>query len=990
MNNSAIPAGRTNAANDTVAPLRPEPSAKLLPSIAYAPFQIFIWTVIPLLILLWCNFNNFQTISGDLSSGDKLRWTGHLWGLGILAGGYAFLAIIMTLVRAQIGSLVAWLSFFPIVVFINCAVFLLPGTIPWAAHWIIGPDTVMIQNLTGVMPGILFFGALICGGRGKSAAVEMSKALLGFLLVGGIVATGFFWFKSDWIAFSVISCAIVVCTFAVLRLVIVGGSAMFRMSSPGLALVGLWLGVLMPMIGLWVNYFIAFPYDFQVPWIYAFAAINGILLSIPLPSHPLGRRALWFAQCAGFPFSLYFFVVFMPFLPFSVPGLMVWGGGLLVLIPAFVLVLHGFRVIDGFRQVEGNDLTRWATALVALAAVPGVVWWKAAQDRSVLHQALDYVYVASPHKELKFQGEPDALRRTLTHVQEFKAGKRLPLLSTFYNASVFDGLTLPDGKIKQLSRTFLGEEIAIKRGSNLLGRGSRGGFANQSFRMGDPPHTNVELLPVTASYEAEGHDFVRTTATLKMENQERSQGEFSAQLSLPENAAVSGFWLHIEGERVPGRMTEKKASMWVYQMIRDVTRRDPGILRYVAPGQLELRVFPLAGHEVRTVEIEFLAPVSIDQSAEIRGQEIALSDGSSQAGAGVSYAASDAGVTVAIAGEAFSKKLPSVYRKPFLYFIADWSSSSGASAAVLNDAIADARKLFPEATHGNVAMTNFELLPLSEHPLPIDQLGEALVGLKGELPHRGGFSPGRAIHSLLVNYMESLRVAKPGDVAFDQFPVFMIVGGENAIDLAAEELSWLGRMLPDSSDLYVINSDLRGWQPQGFGGAASAGGNFNPVHLFHCGGQNIVAAAKGGAVAHSHGRSMPGVSALQVFDPGRQQFVSVSGARSLEDDEPYARALNLWRRQSLAIADPSATDSASLRDLVVESRDSGILTGATAYIAVESHAQWKMLEEAERKKLKAGKAFELSEHQQISSVPEPSTGILILIAGAVFAMRRRR
>ena len=93
------------------------------------------------------------------------------------------------------------------------------------------------------------------------------------------------------------------------------------------------------------------------------------MVTIAPTSNPAGRRLVWFAQCAGLPFTFYFFVVFLPFLPLSVPGLMIWGGGLLVLVPACVLLLHGFRVVAGFRKLrsEASGLLRWGIAFAALA-----------------------------------------------------------------------------------------------------------------------------------------------------------------------------------------------------------------------------------------------------------------------------------------------------------------------------------------------------------------------------------------------------------------------------------------------------------------------------------------------------------------------------------------------------------------------------------------------------------------------------------------------
>ncbi|MCB1094738.1 MAG: MSEP-CTERM sorting domain-containing protein [Verrucomicrobiae bacterium] len=969
-------------------------SPRLLPKIVYAPFQILLWAVVPLLLLLWCNHGNYQTIAGDIETDERLNWLLSLCGTGGLIVGYGILAAILWVRRAEVSVAVAIAGVVPIIALINYSIWQLPGTIPPAAQWIISPETLVIQNLTGVMPVILYFSAVICGGRGRSVGVEVGKGLLGLLAVGvllglcAIVAS----YGFEIAAIVAMTLAILVCTFAVLRLLILTGNAMFRRSPMALTLIGLWVGLLLPMIGLWVNAFVPFPYDFQEPWIYAFAAVNGVLLSIPLPQNSTGRRLLWFAQCAGLPFTLYFFVVFMPFLPLSVPGLMVWGGGLLVLAPACVLLLHGFRVVDGFRKnrSEADGLLRWGIALAALAIVPGVVWWNANADRKVLHKALDFVYVASPHSSERFEGEAAPLRRTLSHVRNFKAGKRLPILSAFYDDTVFHGLTLPDAKIQQLSQIFLGEEIEIQnRGGNFWESGR--GFASRSFRIADPPHTDVSLLPVSASYRAEGNGFVRTTAMLKMQNNQPQQGEFATTLTLPENAAVSGFWLHIGDERVPGRMTEKKASMWVYQMIRDVTRRDPGILRYTAPGQLELRVFPLAGYELRTVEVEFLAPASIDQPVLLAGQTISLSNGSSQSDAGICLAASSDGASVAIAARAFSEKLPMIQREPYLHFIIDWSAKSAATPAMIQSAIESASSIVPEAKLGMASLVNFETVQVNDQAIPLDLLAEAVAGARDQLPRRGGFTPGRAMHGILVNDAKRFQIAQPGDDAFSRFPVFMIIGADRAIDLQGDDLPWLAKLLPDAPAYYTLNSTGDGWRATGFEIGASAWGVLSPVHVFQIGGQNLVARAKSPGIAHAHGGiNLTDPLSLTVFDSGTSQFAPVLAAISLAENEPYAQALSLWRRQQLAIADPASVGQNSLREIVLQSRESGILTNATAYIAVESHAQWKLLEEAEKQKLKAGKAFELGEAPAISSVPEPSTGLLVLIAGLALVFQRRR
>jgi hypothetical protein len=104
--------------------------------------------------------------------------------------------------------------------------------------------------------------------------------------------------------------------------------------------------------------------------------------------------------------------------------------------------------------------------------------------------------------------------------------------------------------------------------------------------------------------------FRSIVASLEMHNRGSQQQEFVTTVQAPRGVLVSGFWLHIGEERVPGRLFEKKTALWVYRMIRDVTRRDPAVLCYTGPEHLELRVFPFAGGETRRVEIEFLFPAN--------------------------------------------------------------------------------------------------------------------------------------------------------------------------------------------------------------------------------------------------------------------------------------------------------------------------------------------------------------------------------------------
>ena len=258
-----------------------------------------------------------------------------------------------------------------------------------------------------------------------------------------------------------------------------------------------------------------------------------------------------------------------------------------------------------------------------------------------------------------------------------------------------------------------------------------------------------------------------------------------------------------------------------------------------------------------------------------------------------------------------------------------------------------------------------------------------------QLPRRGGFSAGRAMHRALANCAEQFRSALPGDSAFERYPVFMIIGAASAVDLNVENLSWLASLAPDFSTYYTTDSEGVARRARTVSGRSFANGS--AVHIFQIGGINAIARSGVPSVAHLHGQVGAGDgSQLSVYDSRTKRFSEIPDARWVAGDSLYSRALHLGRQQQFATVDPGAAGEGSLRDLVLESRDSGILTNATAYIAVESHAQWRMLEEAEKQALKARKGLGFAEVPPASSVPEPSTGLLVLVSGILLALRRRR
>lgn len=101
------------------------------------------------------------------------------------------------------------------------------------------------------------------------------------------------------------------------------------------------------------------------------------------------------------------------------------------------------------------------------------------------------------------------------------------------------------------------------------------------------------------------------------------------------------------------------------------------------------------------------------------------------------------------------------------------------------------------------------------------------------------------------------------------------------------------------------------------------------------------------------------------------------------EDSMYTQGLALWDAYRKTVWAPDTRD-ARLKDLVADSRRTGILIPLTSYMVVETSAQEKILTQKEKQALGAHHALEFDETQ---NSPEPS--ILWLTPIALLLLIRR-
>ncbi len=979
------------------APKPIEATAKpLLPDSLKQPFVLFWVWIVPQAVLLALNLHAFYIAVGDISA-EQRHMAYEVFGSEVFLFAVGC-AVVLTLraLRKPVSWSVNWLLLALPVLHLWLFTYRLETLLPRSVvDWILPPETVLYNQFALIMPAVFYAAVrLACFDAPLRRGVDVCVCVI--VAVGApalwyLVFHVMLWFRmfDGGLAAVVIIGLVIGLTIAmmtaIIRLLVMGYVWLQQRGRWSLAALTFVVGIAGPLGGLWLNRYFPFPADFQSVGVYVMAVLNGALLLVPEFRREWPARLVWLAQCVMFAFTLYFFIVFLPFLPLAIPAVIAIGTGFLILTPTVLFLVHGQRLLDGFRReaADGRRVRAVLLAALAVLAMPAVYTGAAWMDRAVLHRAMGYVFSPDYRRADRFDGNLMALRHSMTRLADFKAGLRLPFMSDYYDWIVFDNLVLPDDRLNRLHRTFFGSDLPVVS-ANQIGlfntRGPRRASAREVMRSAPPSAVSMEAVTHESVREGE---CVRTRVTLKLRNGGQGNSEFVGRIELPESVLVSGFWLHIGSERVPGRLFEKKTALWVYQMIRDASRRDPGLLVYTGADSVELRVFPFAAGEQRTVEIEFLHPAVVVPTVRIGDVALKLDDKTPASDAGMALAGAQEGKCVLAMAPTALERLPRAKRRPYIHLIVDCSSQSSAKPEMLKPAIRDmVTRYFPDATECVITAGNYEFRDITGGLMSLGDIERTTDRALGEKlpPMRGGFLQDRAIKRALLWHYDQFSRARDGDAWLERFPVIVVLRAGHGEPLSDDDLAMFARFAPDTMCYYSQGS---GRSPCAFDFAnkplptANLTAARHPVIVLRCGNAVAVCAPLANAPA-ALVQFAPTVANrdLTVLDSASGRFRPVGPVSVIAPDTRYSRGMSAWLLHYALIENPSF-DNAGLSDIVRLSRDSGVLVGSTSYIVVENSAQWKTLELKEKQKLASSNALE------IANVPEPAT-VWLLIAGVAW------
>ncbi|MDR0422583.1 MAG: MSEP-CTERM sorting domain-containing protein [Proteiniphilum sp.] len=598
------------------------------------PKWLFIINTLPVIVLLVLLTGQFDIIKTLLDENSIRLWKSFGLALGILGLLNFIHAVYLTVKKQNVSvryGVIALLLYIPFIYLYGCHLDgIIPSSVP---QWMI-PESIFIGVGTFLMPTLAYaLFVLIVHFTSESGE---HKAWINFLIAIAVPVAGYLFSRTIlplWrlnnigeLSIHALLVLIIAATLVFLFFLVRGVFILALKKTAVRRIYRLaWkipVAIVLPLMGLSVNNGHLFKIfgennsgifgDFNNPLFYILVAINGILICLPDSGNKIYRLLLFAGRSVTFACTLYFFLVFLPFLPLSVMAIIAFGAGFLMLTPLLLFVIHISALSADFAYLKPlfSGKLILGLSLSGFLVIPASITATFLKDKSVLRETLSYVY--TPDYSKRYSIDSTSLRKTLDVIKYHKdksryniLGSRIPYLSSYFNRLVLDNLTLSDTKINCIERIFFGETSVEINAENIR-------------------NDSVKITGISGSsvYDKSQNAWIsRVDLEITDESEEILFPEYATTIDLPEGCWISDYYLYVGDRKESGILAEKRSAMWVFSNIRN-ENKDPGILHYLTGNKVALRIFPFSKGEVRKTGIEFLhrEPVQLT----IDGHTVAL------------------------------------------------------------------------------------------------------------------------------------------------------------------------------------------------------------------------------------------------------------------------------------------------------------------------------------------------------------------------------
>jgi len=689
--------------------------------------------------------------------------------------------------------------------------------------------------------------------------------------------------------------------------------------------------------------------DWSNPIYYIVVLVNSFALSFPRPESLRPRLTFFVIKAVIYPFVLYFFIVFLPLLPLAVNFIVFFGFGFLLMSPLLLFFFHSKSLYEDWLDLRSviGDKQYTLVLVAAFVLLPSYVVIDYLGDRFVVSDMLAHVYEPDLSSEKNFEANLDDIRKIIDKIKQAKGSRnwffenRKPYLETFYQWVVLDNLTLSDKRLSELERVFFAASDIVLPERQV------------ASPLQAPPHlVNVSV----ATRLAENGAFNISRVDLEIKNEAAFNAEYSVTFRLPVGAWIDDYYLMINGNKVPGILAEKTAAQWIYQQSRNA-QRDPGIIYYLASGELMLRIFPFAENETRYSGFEVIH--KSDVHFDIDGKSVNLKGMISETPTNIESSQSEQSLLLS---QKEKSQLKATSRQPYLHFIIDQSLNS---AQLKQEFIARIEKFLSSPIAAQFSRSQIKLT-LTGHDSRTYELKENWKETLQNFENTGGFFLQRGIQKSLIRHYTNVS---------DKYPLFIVVTDNMSNAIFLDDMATFSAVtLPDTQYFYVLDENIELSKrlmadPRYIAGNVEESFDKPLNVLAWPNTQNAVSYL-----------ADDGKSSI-VFRNPKSEFMDFSPG-----ENAWENGLNLYSMWLKSQLHPNNLPSKQ-HQIVYGSFQAKILTPLTSYLAPENDAQKKFLLQKQQRVLSSNRILDIEEEFQMD---EPPLWLLALLMFSILAIGKRR
>ena len=926
------------------------------------PKWLFIINTLPLVVLFFLFFGQFNIIKALLEENSIQLWKSFGLSLGIIGLLNFAYAVYLTLKKENVSvwfGLIALLFYIP---FIYLYGYHLDKIIPFSIpQWMVSGNIFLYVG-TFLMPTLAY--SLFVLVTYFTPENKEHKAWVNFLIAIGIPVAGYLFsqiilplwqrveseFSIHALVVIIISATLVFLFFLIRGVYILATKKADVWLKYQLA----WkipIAIVLPLLGLSVNNGHIFNNfgtdgagifgDFNNTWFYILAIVNGILVCLPNLENKIYRLLVFIGRSITFAYTFYFFLVFLPFLPLSVIAIIAIGTGFLMLTPLLLFVIHINELSKDytyFKTLFSKKLIIGISVLGFLT-IPAFITATYLKDKSVLNETLSYLY--SPDYSKQYDIDKSSLQKTLNVIKSHKDsrggifGNGIPYLSSYFNWLVMDNLTLSDSKINTIEKIFFGNTSFELRPENIQ---------NDSVQISN--------ISTNSTYDKTQNAW-KSWVDLEITNKSGNTwfAEYATTIDLPEGCWISDYYLYVGDIKEPGILAEKKSAMWIFSQIRN-ENRDPGILYYLTGNKVAFRVFPFAKDEVRKTGIEFLhkEPIKLN----IDNNVIALGNQDETIYENIETE------NIAYVSAQQKQILKSIKRKPYFHFLVDVSKDQSSNST-------DFIKRIEHVLEANKPLSENAKISFVNSYVNTTTLDSNWREQYKNQTYEGGFYLDRAIRTTLFSAYQNKSKT---------YPVIVVVTDSIQNAVLGKDFADFKFTFPESDLFFILEKN---------GNLREHSLTKNPIKelpeiLRECMFCETVLEHKlsDNSIAYLANNNEPSIIL-------KKDILEVTETEIKEKN--WQSALTMQGQWTSQILHPENSDKEWL-NMVKYSFISKVMTPVTSYLVVENEAQKAMLKKKQEQALSGNKSLDLGEDTQRMS--EPSLILLTILLGLALWYREKR